>query len=390
LRYDFDTRIERRGSNSTKWDQNATRFGRDDVLSMWVADMDFPCPDPVVRALKERTEHPVYGYSFPPASVYDAIIDWCKKRYGWQVEKEWIVFTAGVVNALYTIIEAFSRVGDEVILQSPVYPPFFNAIRNNGRHVLNNQLIQGEDGYYRIDWDDLETKLSTRRVPLLILCSPHNPVGRVWTEEELSRLANLCLAHDCLLISDEIHCDLLLWGKQHTATATLGHDIEQNTITLMAASKTFNLAGLATSYAVIPDEQLRQEFTRWRAGRNEGNMFGFASLEAAYSEGGAYLEQLTNYLEGNMEFFSESLREKLPQLKMTLPQATYLAWVDMRGLGLSPGELQRFMRQKARLGLNDGHAYGPGGEGFQRFNLGCARSIVVEAVSRLEAAIKQL
>ena len=387
MHYDFDRIVERRGTNSTKWDQNTLRFGREDVLPMWVADMDFPCPEPVLAAIKERAEHPTYGYGFPPPSLYEAIINWCQDRYGWKVEKEWILFTAGVVNALYTVVEACSRVGDEIIIQSPVYPPFFNAIRNSGRHVLNSPLVREDDGY-RMDWKDLEKKLSSRRVPLMILCSPHNPVGRVWTKEELTRLSDLCLAHDCLLVSDEIHCDLVLWENEHTATAALSPEVQEKTITLGAASKTFNLAGLATSYVIISDPKLREEFARGRAGRNEGNLFGYIALEAAYRHGGEYLEQLIGYLEGNMTVFAESLKEKFPSLKMTLPEATYLAWVDMRSLGLSPGELQRFMRQEARLALNDGHGYGPGGAGFQRFNLGCARSIVLEAVSRLEQALQ--
>ncbi len=387
--YDFDRIIERQGTNSMKWDQLRARFGREDVLPMWVADMDFPCPEPVLQAIKERTEHSTYGYSFPPPSLYESIMNWCQSRYGWKVQKEWILFTSGVVNALYTIIEAFSCVGDEIIIQSPVYHPFSSSIRNLGRHVLNNQLREGDHGY-EMDWDDLEHKLASRRIPLLILCSPHNPVGRVWTKEELTRLAQLCLAHDCLLVSDEIHCDLLLWDHQHTATATLGPEVQRRTITLSAASKTFNLAGLSTSYVIIPDPKLRQQFARWRAGQNDGNMFGYIALEAAFSYGEDYLRQLIAYLEGNMRFFADSLKEKVPVLKLTLPEATYLAWVDMRALGLAPDELQHFIRQRAHLALNDGSVFGPGGEGFQRFNLGCARSVIAEAVSRLEDAVERL
>ncbi len=388
LTYDFDRIIERQGTNSTKWDRCTALFGREDVLPMWVADMDFACPEPVLRAIKERTDHPTYGYSFPPASLYESIMAWYQERYGWKLNEEWILFTAGVVNALYTAVEAFSEVGDQIIIQSPVYPPFFSTIRNLGRHVLNNQLLEGENGY-RMDWDDLEKKLSGHNVPLMILCSPHNPVGRVWSKEELSRLAQLCLDHNCLLISDEIHCDLLLWDNQHIATSTLSSEVEERTITLGAASKTFNLAGLATSYVIIPDDELRKRFVRWRAGDNQGNMFGYIAMEAAYSQGGDYLKQLMSYLEGNMRFFADSLAERLPQLRMSLPDATYLAWVDMRELGLSARQLTQLLCNEARLGLNAGEMFGPGGEGFQRFNLGCPRRVIAEAVSRLEGALQR-
>jgi cystathionine beta-lyase len=397
MKYNFDEVINRRNTNSIKWDKNFQMFGRDDLLAMWVADMDFPCPEPVVRAIKERAEDAVYGYSYPPDSLYEAIVDRLDKQYGWKVKKEWIVFTAGVVNGLYSAVDAFTRPGDEVVVQPPVYYPFYSAIKNNGCQVLHNHLVF-DGGRYTMDFkglEDLFKPVATfpvrfPRIKMLILCSPHNPVGRVWTEEELSVLGEICIKNNCMLISDEIHCDLSLGGVRHTVTSTISGELEQRTITLMSASKTFNLAGLATSFAVIPNEHRRREYVRARAGHNSGNPFGFIALEAAFRYGDEYLEQLRQYLMGNLQFFSDYINNKIPRLKVIKPEGTYLAWVDMRDLGLDALELQYFMRTKARLALDDGYAFGPGGEGFQRFNLACPRSVLIEALMRLEKAVAEI
>jgi cystathionine beta-lyase len=267
MRYDFDRIIDRRNTNCGKHDRNLINFGRDDVLSMWVADMDFPCPEPVVEAIRRRAEHPIYGYSFAPDSLYEAIVERMEKRYGWKIEKEWILFNAGVVNGLYSAIKAFTHPGDEVIVQSPVYYPFYSAIKNNGCQVVHNPL-KLENGRYYVDFEQLESLFEVRttfparspRIKALVLCSPHNPTGRVFTRDELQRLAEICLKHDCLIISDEIHCDLLVKGARHTVTSSLSPEIQQNTITLMSASKTYNIAGLATSFVIIPDQKLRRQY----------------------------------------------------------------------------------------------------------------------------------
>ncbi len=395
--YNFDQIIDRRNTNSSKHDNNAVLFGREDVLDLWVADMDFPAPVPVVEAIKKRAEHPIYGYTFPPTSLYDAIVERLDRLYGWKIKKEWIVFNAGVVNGLYSAVEAFSHPGDEVIVQPPVYYPFFGAIKNTGRQVIHNPLREANNRY-EMDLEGLEKLFEVRtsfpvrmpRIKALILCSPHNPVGRVWSREELKRLADICVQNNCLILSDEIHCDLLAPGVEHTVTATLSPEIEQHTITFMSASKTFNIAGLATSYAIIPNDQLRQRYVAARAGHNSGNVFGFAATEAALTQCDDYLEQLRAYLHENYKFFKEFITTRLPQLRVAELEGTYLAWVDMRQLGMDPLELQNFIRNKARLALDDGYAFGPGGEGFQRFNLACPRSIVEEALLRLEKAINEL
>lgn len=397
MQYNFDQIIDRRHTNSSKHDNNAVMFGREDVLDLWVADMDFPVPTPVAEAIKKRAEHPIYGYTFPPASLYEAIVERVDRLYGWKIKKEWIVFNAGVVNGLYSAVEAFSHRGDELIVQPPVYYPFFGAIKNTGRQVIHNPLKE-VNGHYEMDFEGLEKLFEVRtsfpvrmpRIKALVLCSPHNPVGRVWTKEELQRLAEICVKHNCLIFSDEIHCDLLAPGVEHTVTATLSPEIEQHTITFMSASKTFNIAGLATSFVIIPNDELRQRYVAARAGHNSGNVFGFVATEAALTQCDDYLEQLRAYLHENYRFFSEFIAERLPMLRVANLEGTYLAWVDMRQLGMSPLELQTFMREKARLALDDGYAFGPGGEGFQRFNLACPRSIVEEALLRLEKAINEL
>lgn len=394
--YDFDRIIERRNTASVKWESSLRLFGRENLLAMWVADMDFPSPEPVTEALKDRAGHPVYGYTFPAESLYEAIVDRLDRHYGWQIKKEWIVFTAGVVNGLYVAISAYARPGDEIIVQPPVYYPFFSAIHNSGCRVLHNPLLF--DGRrYTMDLAGLESLFTpvaafpsrNPRAKMLILCSPHNPVGRVWTPEELSPLTEILLKNNCLLISDEIHCDLLVGENRHTAAATLSGDIQRNTITFMSASKTFNLAGLDTSFAIIPDPGLRKRFTDSQPGHGAGNVFGYTALEAAFRHGDDYLRQLRAYLNLNVDYFTENIN-RIPGLRAVRPEGTYLAWVDMRGLGMSPPDLQSFIRDRAGLALDDGYIFGPGGEGFQRFNLACPRSLVTEALNRLEKAVKQL
>ncbi|AGL00990.1 MalY/PatB family protein [Desulfoscipio gibsoniae] len=394
--YNFDDIINRKNTNSMKWD-NIKLFGRDDLINMWVADMDFPCPEPVVKALKERAEYPVYGYSFPPDSLYEAIVERLDRNFGWEIKKEWIVFTAGVVNGLYSAVRAFTYPGDEVVVQPPVYYPFFNAIKDNGCQVLHNHLaFDGER--YTMDFNKLEelfkpiTSFPVRmpRIKMLILCSPHNPVGRVWSKEELTALGEICIKNNCMLISDEIHGELMVGDVKHTVTATISQELEQQSITFMSASKTFNLAGLATSFAVIPNDHWRREFIKSRAGYNSGNFFGFTALEAAFRYGDEYLSQLLLYLRANVKFFTDYINNKIPRLKVIKPEGTYLAWVDMRNLGMNTLELQDFIRSKARLALDDGYAFGPGGEGFQRFNLACPRIILQQALERLEQAVEEL
>ncbi len=394
--YDFDQVIDRRNTSSVKWDLNSELFGTEDVLDMWVADMDFPCPQPVLEALRLRLDHPILGYSSPPASLYRAIIDRMGHRYGWTVEKDWIVFTPGVVDALYAAVRTLADPGDDIVLQPPVYPPFFSAVVDNGCQVVHNQL-RLDGNRYLMDFDDLGRRFvttggfagRTHRIKSLLLCSPHNPVGRVWSADDLRHLGDICLANDCVIVSDEIHCDLLVGGPRHTPAASLSPELEKKTITLMAPSKTFNLAGMAASFAIIPDPRLRKRFQRARAGQSGVNALGLVAMEAALRHGDDYLAQLNDYLAANVRYFAEAIA-RIPGLRLVPPEGpegTYLAWVDMRGLGLPDERLKDFMLRRARLATSFGYEFGPGGQGFQRVNLGCPRGLVAEAVSRLGRAV---
>lgn len=387
MKYDFDTVIERQNTNSVKWDMAEELVGEKDVLPLWVADMDFQSPPPVIEALRKRVEHGIFGYTVVPDSCYEAIINWMKKRHGWEVEKEWIIFTSGIVAAFHWVVRAYTHPGDSIIVQPPVYYPFFKAVKNNGRLVVENQL-KHEHGQYEIDFDDLEEKINSQ-TKVLILCNPHNPVGRVWTREELTRLAALCLKHHVVICSDEIHSDLLFQGYRHTPTAMISEEIARNTVTCIAANKTFNIAGLKTGVVIISDQRLREEFlnTKRSIGVGSCNLFGIIATEAAYAYGEEWLEQLLDYLQGNLEFLMHFIKEKIPQIKVVQPEGTYLAWLDCRGLRLDDAALKDFMLKKAKVWLNDGPGFGNGGSGFQRINLACPRSILEEALRRIEKAV---
>ncbi len=396
MRYDFDRNIDRNNTNSSKWDKNEKLFGREDVLDMWVADMDFPSPKPVMEALKNRLEHPLFGYSFPPDSLYEAIIDRMERVYGWQIEKEWIIFTPGVITGLYAAIDALTVSGDEVVLQPPVYRPFYGTITNNGCQVVENQLkLEGE--HYVMDYDDLCEHLTTskdgypsvtHRIQGLILCNPHNPGGRVWSVDELEQLADICCDNDVAIFSDEIHCDLLVGDASHTVMASLSPEVERQTVTFMAPSKTFNLAGLKASFAIIPNEQWREKINYARQGQGSVNELGLVAMEAALRDGDDYIEQLNTYLKNNVEFFCEKINN-IPGLRAVRPQGTYLVWVDMRKLGLEDDELQKLLIEEAQVATNPGFMFGSGGEGFHRFNLACPKSRVEKCVRRIEKAVRK-
>lgn len=387
MHYNFDEIIDRRQSDSVKWATGKV-FGDPEVLPLWVADMDFRAPQPVVDALHQRVEHGVYGYMIRPDSLYQAVIQWLNRRHGWSIEKEWLLVNPGVVPAINLALQAFTQPGDKVIVQPPVYYPFFSSIQNNGRQMIENQLVE-ENGYYHMDFDTLERQMCDPRARMLILCSPHNPVGRVWTHEELTRLAELCVKHQILLISDEIHHDLVFKPASHMSIASLSPEVARNTITLLAPSKTFNLAGFHTSLAVISDERLRQRFNAVQDSIGVGytTSFGALAMETAYAQGEDWLEQVLVYMQGNLDFLASFLAERLPQVRLRQPEGTYLAWLDFRALGLSQSELNLRLLKQAKVGLNDGAIFGAGGQGFQRMNLGCPRVILQQALERMAASL---
>lgn len=390
ISYNFDEVIDRRASDSLKW-ATGLIFNKDDAIPLWVADMDFRAPQPVVDALVERARQGIFGYPLRSDAYYQAIINWFGRRHGWQVEKSWIEPNPGVVTALTVAVLSYTQPGDRVIVQPPVYFPFFSVVKNNGRHLIENRL-KIENGRYVMDYEALETQLKDPRVHMLVLCSPHNPVGRVWTAEELRPLAELCLKHNVILVSDEIHCDLVFAGHRHTPTAALSPEIAQNTVTLASPSKTFNLAGLNSSFAIIPNPELRKRYAITTEAVHVGgsSIFGLLGVEAAYNSGEEWLEQVLSYLNCNLDTLQNFIEQRIPRLKLYRPEGTYLAWLDCRGLGLEPAELRSLMLQGAGLGLNDGATFGFGGEGFQRVNVACRRALLEQALEQLEAAVNSL
>ena len=387
---DFDTIIDRYNTNSVKWDLAEKLTGVADALPLWVADMDFPAPTPVLEALQRRVAHGIFGYSIIPDSCYEAVIQWTQKRHQWKIEKDWIVFTAGVVPAIHWIVMAWTQPGDRVIVQPPVYFPFFQAARVNNCEMIENPLVLDNDRYV-MDFDQLE-QLIDSRARVFVLCSPHNPVGRLWTRDELTRLGDICLKHDILLCSDEIHWDLALSSNRHIPAASVSDAIAQNAITLIAPSKTFNMAGISIAMAIIPNPRLRAKFVSMQ---NElgihlsGNVFGAVAAEAAYLHGEQWLDDLLAYIGGNLKFLNAYLAERIPHIHVVPPEGTYLAWLDCRALGLGDTELKHVMLKNAKVWLNDGPTFGTGGSGFQRLNLACPRPILQEALKRLERAVNQ-
>lgn len=386
----FDEVINRYNTNSMKWDGARERFGEDNLLPMWVADMDFRVPTPVVEALKKVAEHGIFGYTVRPDSFYQSLIDWFWRRHRWTIEKEWIHITPGVVPALSMIVQAFTNPGDKIVIQSPVYHPFFHVVNKNERELVDNTLyFDGKQ--YRINFADLEEKLSDPAVKMLILCSPHNPVGRVWAQGELTRLGELCLKHDVLILSDEIHCDLIFKRYKHVPLSSICEAFAQNTITCVAPSKTFNLAGLQASAVIIPNERHRRTFTESLSIQDNGmtNTFSLAAFEAAYNHGESWLDELIDYLEGNLQFLNDFMKEKLPQVNVIQPEGTYLVWMDFRFLGLSEQKLEKLMLKKAKVALNEGYIFGKAGAGFERMNIACPRKTLEEGLTRIEKAVNQ-
>jgi cystathionine beta-lyase len=365
------------------------KYGRDRLLPMWVADMDFRCPPAVVEALTERAQQGIFGYSMACDSYYEAVISWIDRRYHWQAERDWIVITPGVVPAVNMAVETFVKPGQKVLLQQPVYYPFFDAIRNNGAEIISNSLLY-EDGRYVMDFDDLAQKAADPDVTMAILCSPHNPVGRVWTAAELARFGQICQENDVLVVADEIHCDLIYSDRQFIPYATVDERFLQNAIICTAASKSFNLAGLKISNIIIPDEALRQDFmqTAWSHGLFGANAFGLVAVEAAYNHGEEWLAAVMAYVEENYRFMAAYIAEHLPQLEMVRPEGTYLVWVDFRALGLDPEARKLMMMEVAKVYLDEGEMFGPEGEGFERFNIACPRSILEEAMGRIKITLE--
>ena len=385
MKYDFDRVIGRKGSGSIKWDFAPRLYGGDDVLPMWVADMDFAAPEPVLDALRKRLEHPVLGYGTEPDSLKKAVAERMKRLFGWEVDPDWVLSMPGVVPSMYAAVSAYSQPGDGVLVQSPVYPPFFDVIREQGREPLMN-VLEYESGFgHRIDTGDFASKCGAGR--LFLLCSPHNPGGRVWSREELSAMADEICNSGGVIVSDEIHHELVFSGNTHIPIASLSPEIADRSVTCVAPSKTFNIAGLSASAVIIPNSLLREQFKK---ARNHGipwaNILGLTAFEAAYRYGDEWLAQVLAYLETNRNLVSAAV-SGMPGIEEVAPQGTFLSWLDCRGLESAGENIEMLFSRKAKVGLNAGRTFGPGGEGFMRLNFGCPRSILEEGLARIREAV---
>jgi len=381
MTFDFDTLPDRRNSESAKWN-----FYKDDVLPMWVADMDFLSPEAVIRALQERVAHGSYGYPLTIKEVSAAVVDWLSRRHGWEVTPEDLFFLPGVVPGFNVAAHLSSQPGDGVLLQIPAYGPFLKVAKNNNLVQQEMALTRCDDGQYIVDMDLFEAAI-TKQTRVFMLCNPQNPTGRVFREDELTQMAEICLRHNILICSDEIHHDLVYSGNKHIPIASLNPEIAANTITLIAPSKTFNIAGIKASVAVIQNKELRKKFEVSRRGLAEWvNVFGQTAMRAAYQEGAPWLDALLAYLEANRDYAYEFIKHELPGIRMAKPEGTFLAWLDCKETNID-GNYSEFFLEKARVAVNDGAWFGAGGEGFVRLNFGCPRSMLEEALQRMKVAL---
>lgn len=390
MQYDFDTPIDRTHTWSIKHDFKKENGKADDILPLWVADMDFRSPDSVVEALKKAVDHGIFGYSRADESYFDAVAAWYQKRHHLTLQPEWMTCTPGIVFALSIAVRAFTQEGDAVLIQPPVYHPFSRAILRNKRTLVENPLVL-KDGHYEMDLEDLEQKVLDEHVKLMMLCNPHNPVGRVWTREELTALADICLRHHVYVISDEIHGDFVWQGHEQTPYASISEEACLHSMMCTAPSKTFNLAGMATSNLFIPDPEMRRKFRSelLDVGQENMNRLGLFACRAAYEGGGEWLDQLIGYLAGNLALVRDFCKNRVPQIQLVEPEGTYLAWLDCRELGMTDDELMAFFSDDAKVWLDPGTHSGEQGSGFMRFNLGSSRSVIAQALDQIEAAWKK-
>ena len=385
MKYDFDEQISRRGTNSYKWDSAESEH----VLPMWVADMDFRTVPAVVDALRRRVEHGIFGYTRVPDSYYEAVTGWFARRHGWAIDREWIIYTSGVVPAISAVIKALSVPGDKVLVQTPVYNCFFSSIRNNGCEVVSSPLVFA-DNTYAVDYEDLERKAADPKVKVMLLCNPHNPAGRVWTHEELVRLGEICIRHNVLVISDEIHCELVYPGHKHLPFASISEEFLKHSVTCISPSKAFNIAGLQIANIIAPDDEIRRKIDR-AINVNEVcdvNPFGVIATIAAYNEGEEWLDQLVGYIGENYKFMKDFCAVNLPEFPLAVLEGTYLAWMDCSALHIPSEELGVRLQKEAKLWLNAGAIYGKDGDNFMRWNLACPRERVADGLNRFLAFVK--
>jgi cystathionine beta-lyase len=384
MMHDFDEIIDRRNTNSIKWDYTDRVFGtKEELLPLWVADMDFKTDVSIIAAIKERAEHGIFGYSGRPNSYLQAVMEWQKRRHGWEIEKEWLLHSPGVVPSLNFCVLTYTEPGDAVLVQPPVYYPFFSIVKNHNRKLVVNPLKK-TGNTFEIDWDDLEHKLKTEQVKMMLFCSPHNPAGRVWTKEELQKIASLCIRYNVLLVSDEIHCDLVFKEYQHIPIASLSEEIKNRTITCISPTKTFNLAGIAISNVIISDKKLREQFQTMinKLGVGLINVFGIVAAEAAYTKGEQWLNEVVEYIFGNYEYICNFFLQHFNEIKVMKLEGTYLVLLDYSALQLSKKQMEELLLKEAKVAFQDGSLFGEGGEGLLRVNIACPRATLEQALQR--------
>lgn len=390
MKYNFDTVVDRSDNFAAKWTEMDKKYGTNDLLPMWIADMDFKAAPCIVEAIRNRLDQEIYGYTTRPDSYNESIVNWVSKRFDWNIKKEWLIFSPGVMPSISLIIQELTDKNDKIMIQEPVYSPFNSIVKANDRELVISPLIKEENGNYVMNYAEIEANI--KDVKLFILCNPHNPVGRVWTKEELIKLGDICIRNNVKVISDEIHCDIILKGHKHTPFGSISEEFAQNSITCMAPTKTFNIAGLQMSQVILPNEddfnKLDTAFTRIDIKRN--NAFSLVATEAAYNHGEDWLDEFLEYLEGNIDFAVKYIQDNIPALKVNKPEATYLLWVDFSKLGKSDDEIAKALVEKGKIALNNGPSFGIGGSQFQRINLACPRSMVEEGLSRIKTAVESL
>lgn len=389
--YDFDKVIDRTGTNAVKLEALKRLYGRTDLLPLWVADMDFETPSFITEALRQRLEHSLFGYTEMPDNYWAVVADWIESHHNWKVEQEWLTYIPGIVKGIGMVVNFFVKEDEKVIIQPPVYHPFRLTPQGNGRQVVYNPLREEADGTYSMDFENLEA-VADEKCRVLLLSNPHNPGGIVWNRETLVRLADFCYKHHILVVSDEIHCDMALWGNKHIPFASVSAEAAACSITFGAPSKTFNIAGIVSSYAIVPNEEIRRPFYRWLEANelNEPTLFAPIATLAAFSQGEAWRQEMLHYIEGNIRLVMEFCMVHVPQIKPLCPQASFLVWLDCRKLGLNHEQLVNLFVDRAHLALNDGEMFGPGGEGFMRMNVASPRSVIRQALEQLAEAVRTL
>ena len=390
MKYNFNEKIDRSNNHSAKWEEMGNKFVSNDLWPMWIADMDLKTAPVIIDAMREKLEQGIFGYVYRPASYYQSAADWIERRFDYKIDPKTLINSPGVVPTLSILVRLMTKADEKVLIQSPVYYPFSAVVKENERELVVNELVKDETGYYTIDFEDFEKKVSDEKVTLFIMCSPHNPVGRVWKREELQKMSELCLKYNVRVIADEIWRDIVMPGHKHIPAASLSKEIEHNTITCFSPTKTFNIAGLQASFATLPREEewkmLDEELGRLDVKRN--SPFSLVGFEAAYTKGEEWLEELLIHLDGNMDYVVNFVKERIPEVKVRKSEGTYLMWLDFSGLGMTKEELSMFMQKEAKIALDDGFWFGENGAGFERMNIACPRYMVEEGMNRIENAVK--